>query len=53
MGANQSTNGSNQGGAQQKAGGAAKICYYELLDIEPQATEEEWVLSCCSAQSHS
>ncbi|KAL8832413.1 MAG: hypothetical protein Q9191_000285 [Dirinaria sp. TL-2023a] len=40
MGANQSTNGSKQGRAQQKAG-AAKICYYELLDIEPQATDEE------------
>lgn len=40
MGANQSTSGSNQGGAQQKAG-ATKICYYKLLGIEPQATEEE------------
>ena len=43
MGANQSTNGGAEDGAQQKAG-AAKTCYYELLGIESHATEEELVL---------
>ncbi|KAL8783793.1 MAG: hypothetical protein Q9195_009275 [Heterodermia aff. obscurata] len=39
MGANQSTDGNHDGS--QPASGRAKTCYYELLRVDPQATEDE------------
>ncbi|KAI9822918.1 MAG: hypothetical protein M1832_002943 [Thelocarpon impressellum] len=43
MGANQSSSGADgaRRGGGQRAGGEVKACYYELLGIERQATEEE------------
>lgn len=40
MGANQSTNGDRGRNAQQSAG-EVKVCYYELLGIGTQATDDE------------
>ncbi len=40
MGANQSSNGGSHGGAQTN-NGEVETCYYELLGVDRQATEEE------------
>lgn len=43
MGANQSSGGSNSGGGGGRAGREreAKKCYYEVLGVDRQASEEE------------
>ena len=46
MGANQSAPGSEArgGGAGSSNGADVKTCYYDLLGLERQATDEEWAL---------
>ena len=53
MGANQSTDGSKTGFAQPKTR-EGKTCYYELLGIDLQASDEEWAFHyfLSTQQSH-
>ena len=43
MGANQSSDASNNNGPGRRAPGEMKTCYYELLGIDRQASEDEYV----------
>lgn len=44
MGANQSSNADDDSsGRHRDTNGEAKRCYYEILGVERQASEEEWV----------
>lgn len=41
MGANQSSDARSSSGAGHRAAGEVKTCYYDLLGIDDQATEDE------------
>ena len=43
MGASQSSGGGSDGASRgRQSGGDVKTCYYELLGIDPKASEEEY-----------